>query len=166
MDDEIQHTAVEDTGILIANHPVLFKLVSEAREQNQKPLLRIMRELLSTEEKEFKEIMKRGQSATTREAYEAMEESVEQLEKQKTHSDNTVRQGSDAFKAMLAKADKVAINNGRIEGPRTCHSTIFLPPESVAPKLISTHITYVICVATARKDHNFVHVQSIYSITL
>jgi mevalonate kinase len=59
-------TRAEDADILSTNYPVLFKFISGAREQNQKPLVRIMRELLSKMElegKEFKEAMEREQSA-------------------------------------------------------------------------------------------------------
>ena len=65
-DEEVQHAGAEDADIVSANYSVRFKSISGAREQNQKPLVRIMRELLSkmeSEEKEFKGTMEREQSA-------------------------------------------------------------------------------------------------------
>ena len=51
-DEEVQHTGAEDADIVSANYSVRFKSISGAREQNQKPLVRIMRELLSKMESE------------------------------------------------------------------------------------------------------------------
>lgn len=51
-DEEAQYTGAEDADIVSANYSVRFKSISGAREQNQMPLVRIMRELLSKMESE------------------------------------------------------------------------------------------------------------------
>lgn len=122
-DEEMENLTVEpvsDTQTMITNNLVLFKSINGLQDQNQR-LLKIVRELgdkMEAEEKEYRETMQQEQTEAVKEAHEAIQDLVSQLEKQKQHYDTLIQgyvKERDSFRVMLARAEKglpVQMNGG------------------------------------------------------
>jgi nucleoprotein TPR len=114
--DQIPVVPAENIEAVITNNLVLFRNIDGLQEQNQK-LLKIVRELgekMESEEREYKEAMEKEQGEAVREAHEAIQELVGQLERQKKSSEMTIHaymKERDALKSMLARAEKAAAGN-------------------------------------------------------
>jgi len=94
--------ATTDTSTLISSHLVRFRNVDELQQQNQR-LLKIVREKMESEEREYREAMEREQAEAIREAHKAMQELATQLEAQKQSSESIIKayvKERDALKTM------------------------------------------------------------------
>ena len=105
---------------------MLFRSIGGLQEQNQK-LLKIVRELgakMEAEEKDYKEMVDREQGEAVKEAHEAIQDLVAQLERQKKTSEATIQaymKERDALRSMLDRAErsggsKGVVINGEMNG--------------------------------------------------
>jgi nucleoprotein TPR len=122
--EEMEPLPAENIDAVITNNLVLFRSIGGLQEQNQK-LLKIVRELgskMEAEEREYREALEQEQSEAVREAHEAIQDLVAQLERQKKSSDVTIQaymKERDALKAMFARAERSGLHagiNGDING--------------------------------------------------
>ena len=96
---------------------MLFRSIGGLQEQNQK-LLKIVRELgakMEAEEKDYKEMMDREQGEAVKEAHEAIQDLVAQLERQKKTSEATIQaymKERDALRSMLDRAERSGGSRG------------------------------------------------------
>lgn len=113
-DEEMENLTVEpvsDTQTMITNNLVLFKSIDGLQNQNQR-LLKIVRDLagkMENEEREYREKMEHEQAEAVKEAHEAIQDLVSQLEKQKQHYETLIQgyvRERDSFRVMLARAEK------------------------------------------------------------
>jgi nucleoprotein TPR len=125
----------ENIEAVITNNLVLFRSIGGLQEQNQK-LLKIVRELgakMEAEEKDYREAMDMEQGEAVREAHEAIQDLVAQLEGQKKGSETTIQaymKERDTLRSMLARAERTAIGaapsimpNGEVNGYHEGDST-------------------------------------------
>ncbi|KAG7445737.1 uncharacterized protein BT62DRAFT_176907 [Guyanagaster necrorhizus] len=125
-----------DVDVLITNNLVLFKSINGLQEQNQK-LLAITRELakkLEDEEKEYRAQMEQEQNEAVREAHAIIKHLEEKMENEKRSSDKRLQayvKERDTLAALLARSDKGAGANGRING----NAGTMEPPSDVAREL-------------------------------
>ena len=78
---------------VVVNNVLLFRSISTLQDHNQK-LLRTVRELgakLEAEEKEYRDQVEAEQAVALQEAYAAIKELQQQLEKNKKHSETTIQ---------------------------------------------------------------------------
>jgi nucleoprotein TPR len=124
--DQLPPPPAENIEAVITNNLVLFRSIGGLQEQNQK-LLKIVRELgskMEAEEREYKEAMEKEQGEAVREAHEAIQELVTQLERQKKTSDATIQaymKERDALRSMLDRAERSGgskgfMTNGEMNG--------------------------------------------------
>ncbi|KAG1766147.1 hypothetical protein EDD22DRAFT_978513 [Suillus occidentalis] len=122
--EEMEPLPAENIDAVITNNLVLFRSIGGLQEQNQK-LLKIVRELgskMEAEERDYREALDQEQSEAVREAHEAIQDLVAQLERQKKSSDMTIQaymKERDALKAMLARAERSGLHagvNGDVNG--------------------------------------------------
>jgi nucleoprotein TPR len=101
----------ENVEEVITDNLVLFASIEELQEQNQK-LLKVVRELgakMEAEEREYREEMEKEQGEAVREAHEAIQELVADLDRQKKTHETTVQayiKEREALKGMLARAER------------------------------------------------------------
>jgi nucleoprotein TPR len=101
----------ENVEDVITDNLVLFASIEELQEQNQK-LLKVSRELgakMEAEEREYREEMEKEQGEAVREAHEAIQELVAELDRQKKTHETTVQayiKEREALKGMLARAER------------------------------------------------------------
>ncbi|KAG6330667.1 hypothetical protein ID866_8422 [Astraeus odoratus] len=111
--DEMAPLPGTNTEAVITNNLVLFRSIPQLQEQNQR-LLRIVREMgdkMEAEERDYRATLEQEQSEAVREAHEAIQELVAQLERQKKSSEMTIQaymKERDTLKSMLARADRAA----------------------------------------------------------
>jgi nucleoprotein TPR len=138
--EEMEPLPAENIDAVITNNLVLFRSIGGLQEQNQK-LLKIVRELgskMEAEEREYREALEQEQSEAVREAHEAIQDLVAQLERQKKSSDVTIQaymKERDALKAMFARAERSGLHagiNGDINGvPGSIKSDLAVELEDV-----------------------------------
>jgi nucleoprotein TPR len=116
--DQMFGTApAENIEAVITNNLVLFRSIGGLQEQNQK-LLKIVRELgakMEAEERDYKEMMEKEQGEAVREAHEAIQELLGQLERQKKSSEATIQaymKERDALRSMLNRAERAGMSKG------------------------------------------------------
>ncbi|KAG1774477.1 hypothetical protein EV702DRAFT_1280581, partial [Suillus placidus] len=115
--EQMEPLQAENIDAVITNNLILFCSIGGLQEQNQK-LLKIVRELgskMEAEEHEYHEALDQEQSEAMREAHEAIQDLAAQLERQKKSSKMTIQaymKERDAFKAMLAWAERSGLHAG------------------------------------------------------
>ncbi|KAK0464252.1 uncharacterized protein EV420DRAFT_1034622 [Desarmillaria tabescens] len=125
-----------DVDVLITNNLVLFRSINGLQEQNQK-LLAITRELakkLEDEEKEYRAQMEQEQNEAVQEAHAIIKHLEEKLENEKRSSEKRLQtyvKERDTLAALLARSDKGAGANGRMNG----NAGVVSPPSDVAREL-------------------------------
>ncbi|KAF7298841.1 hypothetical protein MIND_00831800 [Mycena indigotica] len=133
--EALEPMASETIGHVITDQLVLYRSIPELQAQNQK-LLRVVRELgdkMENEEKEYREAIEREQGEAIREAHEAMQELAEQLERQKTSSENIIKayvKERDTYKALLARTERGGSSTNGIHSEINGFDSNNLPPTS------------------------------------
>ncbi|KAI6139407.1 hypothetical protein BKA82DRAFT_25515 [Pisolithus tinctorius] len=109
--DQMEPIPANDIEAVITNNLVLFRSIPELQEQNQR-LLKVVREMgakMEAEERDYRATLEQEQSEAVREAHEAIQELVTQLERQKKSSEMTIQaymKERDTLKAMLAQSER------------------------------------------------------------
>ncbi|KAI6030410.1 hypothetical protein F5J12DRAFT_800153 [Pisolithus orientalis] len=109
--DQMEPIPANDIEAVITNNLVLFRSIPELQEQNQR-LLKVVREMgakMEAEERDYRATLEQEQSEAVREAHEAIQELVTQLERQKKSSEMTIQaymKERDTLKAMLAQLER------------------------------------------------------------
>ncbi|KAL4081207.1 hypothetical protein J3A83DRAFT_166681 [Scleroderma citrinum] len=111
--DEMEPLPANNIEAVITNNLVMFRSIPALQEQNQR-LLKIVREMgakMEAEEREYRAALEQEQCEAVREAHEAIQELVTQLDRQKKSSETTIQaymKERDTLKAMLARSERVA----------------------------------------------------------
>ncbi|KAI6016239.1 hypothetical protein EDC04DRAFT_2577700 [Pisolithus marmoratus] len=111
--DQMEPIPANDIEAVITNNLVLFRSIPELQEQNQR-LLKVVREMgakMEAEERDYRAALEQEQSEAVREAHEAIQELVTQLERQKKSSEMTIQaymKERDTLKTMLARSERAA----------------------------------------------------------
>lgn len=115
--DQMDPIPANDIEAVITNNLVLFRSIPELQEQNQR-LLKVVREMgakMEAEERDYRAALEQEQSEAVREAHEAIQELVIQLERQKKSSEMTIQaymKERDTLKVMLARPGRVVSHVG------------------------------------------------------
>ncbi|KAI6151410.1 hypothetical protein EDD17DRAFT_1636802 [Pisolithus thermaeus] len=115
--DQVDPIPANDIEAVITNNLVLFRSIPELQEQNQR-LLKVVREMgakMEAEERDYRAALEQEQSEAVREAHEAIQELVIQLERQKKSSETTIQaymKERDTLKLMLARPGRVESHVG------------------------------------------------------
>lgn len=115
--DQMDPIPANDIEAVITNNLVLFRSIPELQEQNQR-LLKVVREMgakMEAEERDYRAALEQEQCEAVREAHEAIQELVTQLERQKKSSEMTIQaymKERDTLKAMLARPGRAVSHVG------------------------------------------------------